>query len=75
MAKRKRTNYRAEVLKLDPKATLVGKRMMMGGRYYDMYNVLDGAGTVIGWVDGNEEGEGWAWMRALGTLQARLLRM
>lgn len=63
--------YRQQVLALDPGARLNGRPQMLGGRRYDLYAVHDSAGVEIGYTDGNEQGEGWAWMRALGTLQRR----
>lgn len=66
--------YRGQVLAIDPGARIKGGPVMLGGRRYDMYSVLDSAGTSIGYTDGNEQGEGWAWARALGTLQRRALK-
>lgn len=67
----KAEQYRRQVLALDPGAKISGGPRMLGGRRYDLYSVTDNAGVTIGYTDGNEQGEGWAWLRALGTLQQR----
>lgn len=56
---------------LDPRVRIEAKPFSGGGRYYNHYEVRDGAGVVIGWTDGNESGPRWAWLMALGTLQRR----
>lgn len=66
--------YREQVLEIDPGATLKGGPRMLGGRSYDMFYVVDSDGVEIGYTDGNEQGDGWAWMRALGALRARQRR-
>lgn len=56
---------------IDPGIRIEHTPMTLGGRYYNHYQVRDGAGVVIGWTDGNESGPSWAWSRALGELQRR----
>lgn len=67
-----RTNYEAEVKKLDPGAKLCGPKWY---GHYRCYWVEDSAGVEIGYTDGNEGneegGEWWAWLSAYGTLQRR----
>lgn len=67
----KAERYRLQALALDPGARISGGPRTLGGRRYDMYSVHDSAGVEIGYTDGNEQGEGWAWMRAVGVLQRR----
>ncbi len=69
--RRRRAKYKPQVLALDPGATISGGRQTLGGRSYDLYSVKDSAGVEIGWTEGNEQGEAPAWLRALGTLEAR----
>lgn len=56
---------------IDPRVRIEHTPLNAGGRYYNHYQVRDGAGTVIGWNDGNESGPSFAWSRALAVLQQR----
>jgi membrane-bound lytic murein transglycosylase len=62
-------NYRKLCLDLDPGCTIKGPIRM--GHYLN-YSVYDSAGKEIGWSEGNERGEGWAWLRAYGALKRRV---
>lgn len=70
-AARRRKSYRRDALAIDPGCTISGGPRWLGGRRYDLYEVKDSAGVTIGWTEGNEQGEGNAWLRALGELQRR----
>lgn len=55
---------------IDPGARLIDKSFSGGGRWNTAYEVVDGAGVVIGYTDPKDPPR-FAWGMALATLQKR----
>lgn len=55
---------------LDPGVRLIDHSRMDGGFYVTSYEVVDGAGKMIGYTDPKDPAR-WAWMAALVELQRR----
>jgi len=68
----RKSNLQKACEALDPGVRLVDRSFSGGGRWITSYEVVDGAGVVIGYSDAKDP-PSFAWSMALGTLKrARL---